>query len=379
MRIGFVNSGTLQQNASTIRCLRLGRRLVGDGHEVLLFLPGHRDNVERFGAVHDGMQMRYSEAGRGREQLGMIRLLSAERLDVIHCMSAGSSVHFPAWIGKLRQRNRPCLIMDFDEWQSLWLRYPKRAYQRAWEWFACKASDRVLFASRDLLHSLGHRVPEDRRFYLPYAVDLQRFSADSRGWESIRERYPGRRLAVYMGSLLPQFNVERVLEAVKEVCRREPDVLFLFIGAGKLRDTLERTTRESGLTEWVRFLGYLDDREMTQHLCAADALLFPIEDTLLNRSRSPNKTFQYLAARRPIVTNPVGNVHDVLGEHALYFDFDSTSDFAEKIIKAIQDGGPLPPESLCHTHSWEVRYARYLEILGASMAARDRVPALRED
>ncbi|GEM_PF-4720040 len=364
MRIGFVNTGTLQQNASTIRCLQLGKLLAQNGHDVFLFISAQPENIAQYGERVQGIQIKYSAVGLPREQITKTMLMSKIKLDTIHCMSSGSSVHFPGWLAKQKQRGRPRLIMDFDEWQSLWLPYPKRLYQQAWEWFACKSSDRVIFASHYLGEHLGRYVAPTNRFYLPYALDWELFQTHAIGWETLRQHYQGRRLAVYMGSLLPQFDIGKILQAVREVSQSEPQILFLFIGAGSLRAQLEQQVQHEGLTEWVRFLGYLPDQAMTQHLCAADVLLFPIEDSILNRSRCPNKIFQYLAAKRPIITNRVGEVVHILGEQALYFDFNSPADFAQKIIMALHGNAPIPSESLVVQNSWAQRYTTYLDILG---------------
>jgi glycosyltransferase involved in cell wall biosynthesis len=371
MRIGFVNTGTFQQNASTIRCLQLGKLLARDGYDVSLVITDQPENRLRYGDSVDGIRMRYSDVGSGREQLSKARLLMRERFDVLHCMSAGSSVHFPAWLSKWRHGGTPCLIMDFDEWQSLWLPYPKRAYQAMWERFACATSDAVIFASAYLARTLGKSVPTSRRYTLPYAFDEQEFMADALPPELVRERYAGRRLAVYMGNLLPQFDASRVLDAVEPMRRTHPDLLFLFIGGGSLRDQFQQRVDAEGLGDHVRLLGFLPNAEMIQHLRAADVLLLPIRDTVLNQSRSPNKLFQYVAARRPIVTNRLENIYDVVGDEALYFAFDSTEDFSRVIGDALRPGAPIPSIETARRNGWQARYATYREILRATRRADD--------
>jgi glycosyltransferase involved in cell wall biosynthesis len=365
MHIGFVSSGTFQQNASTLRCLHLGKLLVRDGHDVSLFITGQSANRDRYGDEFDGIRMRYTAVGSGREQLSKLRMLLGQRMDVLHCMSAGSSVHFPAWLAKWCYGGRPRLVMDFDEWQSLWFESSKRTYQAAWERFACATSDRVIFASAYLERELGRAVSSERRHTLPYAFDEHEFASTPDNRAQVRERYQGRRLAVYMGNLLPQFDATRVLDAAAAAHRAHPDLLFLFIGGGALRAEFERRVQDEGLGDVVRFLGFLPNDEMIQHLRAADVLLLPIRDTVLNRSRSPNKLFQYLAARRPIVTNRLENIVDVMGEEAIYFDFDSSDDFARKIGDALRPDAPLPSEARVERNGWNARYATYRSIIGA--------------
>lgn len=371
--VAFVNTGTIQQNASTLRCIHLGGRLAAAGSDVHLVLTDHPDNRARYGPVYLGMKMHYASIGSGMEPLSKLRILRPRRWDVIHCMSIGSSVQIPGFVTKLRQGRSPTLVMDFDEWQSRWVSGWRRHLYVAYERFACAVSDRVIFASRSLATTLGGAVPLSRRFYLPYAVDTVDFEQQSQGWERVRQSYSGRRLAVYMGSLLPQFNAGRVLDAVKGVASRDPSVLFLFVGAGNGRAELESRVSAEGLSSHVQFLGYLSDAEMMRHLRAADVLLFPIENSVLNMSRSPNKTFLYMAAQRPIVTNRVGNVADVLGEDALYFDFESVEDFIQKILTGLAGNAPVSNAARIAMHTYDARYRDYLAILAGRHTDSTRV------
>jgi glycosyltransferase involved in cell wall biosynthesis len=367
MRIGFVSTDTIQRNSSTIRCLELGKQLVHKGHEVYLFITNQPENIERYGTIWNGIRIGYcsqSAIGSPYEHISKASILSSIQLDYIHCMSPGARNYLPGWIAKKKQNNKPTLIVDFDEWLSLWYSYPKRFYVQLWDRFARQTADRIIFASDYLLKQRTTKyINTQKYFYLPYAVDWDQFRIDSVGWECIRQQYKGRHLAIYMGALLPQYNAKKILEIVSLVSSENPKVLFLFIGSGSLQKELEQQVEEQKLTHWVQFLGYLPDKEMKQHLCAANVLLFPIEDTILNRSRCPSKIFQYLAAQRPIVTNRVVEVFNILGEHALYFNFNSPEDFAQKILFALQQGIPIPPDSLLEQHTWGTRYMDYLAIL----------------
>ena len=113
----------------------------------------------------------------------------------------------------------------------------------------------------------------------------------------------------------------------------------------------------------MRLLGFLPNPEMIQHLRAADVLLLPIRDTVLNQSRSPSKLFQYVAARRPIVTNRLDNIYDAVGDEVLYFDFASDEDFVRRIGDALRGDAPLPSAATVSRSGWEARYAAYLDII----------------
>ena len=51
-------------------------------------------------------------------------------------------------------------------------------------------------------------------------------------------------------------------------------------------------------------------------LYSAHALLFPMRDTPINKSRCPSKIFAYIASRRPIIAHNVGEIKSLLGGKA---------------------------------------------------------------
>ena len=63
-------------------------------------------------------------------------------------------------------------------------------------------------------------------------------------------------------------------------------------------------------------------------------LLFPIRSTRDNWLRCPSKTFAYAQARRPIITNRVGEVAHMLGEKATYIECTPEA-FADAIERAM--------------------------------------------
>ena len=61
-------------------------------------------------------------------------------------------------------------------------------------------------------------------------------------------------------------------------------------------------------------------------LGAADVLLLPMSDNLMNRARGPIKLGDYLAAGRAIVANPVGDLVDLFKQDDVGLLADATPD-----------------------------------------------------
>ena len=91
-----------------------------------------------------------------------------------------------------------------------------------------------------------------------------------------------------------------------------------------------KTVDQLGLSARVRFLGYLDWDDYPFFQSACDALVVPFPGTVYNLGRWPGKFGEYVAAGRPVIFNPVGDLEDFAGPDApgIACDF-SAEAFAE--------------------------------------------------
>lgn len=90
---------------------------------------------------------------------------------------------------------------------------------------------------------------------------------------------------------------------------------FRFVCVGHKSDSNVRCVHEAGLEKCVIFTGYLTHQESLDWLARSDALFLPLHD-LPSGHRSlivPGKTYEYLAANRPILgALPPGDARDLL-------------------------------------------------------------------
>ena len=71
-------------------------------------------------------------------------------------------------------------------------------------------------------------------------------------------------------------------------------------------------------------------------LTCADLFLLPFADKVYNRGRWPCKIGDYLASGRPVVSNPVGEVRELMQKHEVGVLTDFTPDaFAAGIVEVL--------------------------------------------
>jgi glycosyltransferase involved in cell wall biosynthesis len=99
-------------------------------------------------------------------------------------------------------------------------------------------------------------------------------------------------------------NLIPFLLAVKTL-KKEFPALRWFSTGGALSPGL---LKSSGLGEEYMELGWVPYEKYALYLSSTDILLCPLQDTIMNRARWPNKLGDYLAAGRPIITTSVGEI-----------------------------------------------------------------------
>lgn len=172
--------------------------------------------------------------------------------------------------------------------------------------------------------------------------------------------------AVYMGNLYSLWDHDILFDAALILKQRGASPPILIMGDGPEMAKWQAFVADNDLRN-VTLAGYVSGQELWLRLRHAHVLLFPIRDTIVNRSRCPSKVFAYAQARRPIITSAVGELPFMLGSQATFID-STPHAFAEALERVM--GQPRPPEVHypLDQHSWRDRCDRLMKALAAVRA-----------
>ncbi len=132
----------------------------------------------------------------------------------------------------------------------------------------------------------------------------------------------GRRVLLTFGLLGPGKGIEHVIEALPEIVRRHPNVVYLVLGAThphlvaregeSYRLGLERLSEERGVKEHVIFYNrFVSLAELTEFIGATDIYLTPY----LNEAQITSGTLAYVfGAGKAVVSTPYWHAQELLGE-----------------------------------------------------------------
>lgn len=158
--------------------------------------------------------------------------------------------------------------------------------------------DRVVFATR------AHRnFFQDQGLKAPTAIisnglDIHRYCPVNGADEGLEARYnlpPGPRI-LFVSRLARDKAIDILIRAMAEVRAQAPSASLLLVGRGDYRPALEQLTRELGLEEAVRFMGFVpeDDMPALYRACHCFAIASTYEVQSL-------PTLQALATGLPVV------------------------------------------------------------------------------
>ena len=156
-------------------------------------------------------------------------------------------------------------------------------------WMQPSFMSRALARRADAIWSISEITSErmnawaalDRSHYvqLPNAIQLDRYGLH--GNEAvIRERHDlvGRKVLLTLARL-PGFDrykgVDEILECMPELRKTDPSVAYMVVGDGEDRQRLEEKARSLGVSDHVRFIGYVEETEKADYYRAADLFVMP--------------------------------------------------------------------------------------------------------
>jgi putative colanic acid biosynthesis glycosyltransferase WcaI len=166
----------------------------------------------------------------------------------------------------------------------------------------------------------AHGYPYDRIRVIRSPVDLEAVRPQPRE-PAFRERLaipPDAFVVLFAGSMGLKQGLSNVVEAARRQRARgdrQPTIVWLLVGDGETRASLEASAKRLGLDEGVRFAPFQPEDQMARLFAAADVLLLN-QVSAVKHSVVPSKLLTYLAAGRPVLAavNPSSQAAGILRE-----------------------------------------------------------------
>lgn len=189
----------------------------------------------------------------------------------------------------------------------------------------------------------------------------------------------GKFIVAYIGTHGMAHKLDFILECAGLV--KDPDIHFLFIGAGAMKNRLQRQVEELQLTN-VTMLDAVPKEEVVRYIAISDVSLINLRKSSTFTKVIPSKIFENAAMAKPILLGVEGEAQSIIESYkaGLCFEPENQQDFLEKLhrIRSDQEAYRNLQEGcldLARAFDRTVLARRMYEVLEFTLAA----PALTTD
>jgi glycogen synthase len=257
------------------------------------------------------------------------------------------------------------------------------------EWWLTYEARRVISCSEYMRKQVGDifELPHDKTDVIPNAVATRDFAIPPEEVAVFRTAHTpgGERMVLFAGRLEYEKGVQTVLHALDRVVAAVGPVVFYVAGVGTYSDELHRQVEELGLSDVVRFTGFLEDHDLRLHYAAADVAVAP----------SIYEPFglvavEAMACGTPVVVGDTGGLREIVSDgHGLSFPPQDADELAERLIAVLtdhdlaQDLVDKGRRRIAQRYDWQTVALRTVRVYNRAIEeeaalGEDQRPALRE-
>jgi glycosyltransferase involved in cell wall biosynthesis len=233
----------------------------------------------------------------------------------------------------------------------------------------------ILCVSRVLANEAERRGAKVERVHvLPNAIDVHRFRG-SGPKQPVRARLGLEDSIVlgHVGLFLPWDRLDALMEAVKCIRDRHPEIKVLLVGDGPEMQNLKQTAFRLGMEREVIFSGPVPREDVPAYIDAMDICVLPDSSAF----GSPIALFEFMAMGKPCVVPDLGPIRDVIDDNVtgVMFPHGDYNALGQALLSLVQDPalriqiGAQAKDTVFERHTWTANARFVVQLaLGKSSA-----------
>ena len=266
----------------------------------------------------------------------LVEIFRKEKFDVVHTHASKAGI-----VGRLAARKAgvPYVVhtvhgQPFFEGQFFLLNWAFIVAER----IAARNCDRIYAVAQAMIEQcVAAKVAPREKYQVVYSgMDLDAFlnakpEPELRASLGISEGAP---VVGCIARLFPLKGHDKLIESAPEIIRQIPDVRFLLVGNGILRESLEARIRALGIERHFVFTGLVSPSEVCRYTALMDVLAH-----LSLREGLPRVAVQALASGVPVVAYPLDGTPEVVidGETGRLCKVGDCGEIAARIVELLKD------------------------------------------
>jgi glycosyltransferase involved in cell wall biosynthesis len=316
----FPTKERVQVYGKSLAAYNLCKELVDRGHEVHVFTISESNS--EFFQNYEGINVHSyrSITGYKSEKISLKILTdpSNYEFDIIHIHS-GISIPLLAGYLLAKRMSKPLVIT----WHGDSIRVPDQGrYCGPIAGPAATAYKYVIhhiLQHADAIISVSSKYIERSQFLKPYGkkikcipngINIEDFHpTDSKENTKKIIGLEGKTVILFLGSLFPIKGPDILLRAIPAIIKKENNIRFVFAGGGDSQHYINMA-RDLGISNYVRFPGYLNQNEKIAYLQASDIFVLPSRMECF-----PLVCLEAMASGLPVIASNVGGIPDAIKDN----------------------------------------------------------------
>lgn len=260
--------------------------------------------------------------------IAIYRLCRKEKFTIIQC-------HWPlphslfGYIGK-RVSGARLISSFYGAEMKLLKKNPLR--ERFFRWLLSQ-SDAITAISNYGANLIREILPKEKRVaIIPFGAAI----AVKEIKEKKRKPFPQ---LLFVGRLVERKGVDYLIRAFAEVKKEIPAFLTI-IGDGKERKKLEGLAKELGVSDAVKFTGFVSSPELERYYERCDIFILPaIFDAKGDTEMLGVVLLEAMSYQKPVIASRVGGIIDIVKDHetGILVKEKSVEELKEKILELLRD------------------------------------------
>ncbi len=198
------------------------------------------------------------------------KIIAKEKYDVIHCNTPMGGIVTRLAAKKTRKNGTKVYYTAHG------FHFYKGAPKKNWmifypiEKYFSKLTDKVITITREDYSLARKKFYCDVERIHGVGVDEQRyFEVDNETKNNLKKKMNfglNQKIILCVGELNKNKNQMMAIEAMKNIVKKYPDILFVLAGNGPEKENLEKAIKERNLTKNVKMIGYVTNLQEYQHI-----------------------------------------------------------------------------------------------------------------
>lgn len=177
---------------------------------------------------------------------------------------------------------------------------------------------------------LSYNLPGQKSNFIPNGVDIDMFSNSN---NDVRENIGVSQkefIIGFVGFLGDWVDLHPLINAIKQL-KLKINIKLLIVGSGTRFEYLKKFVLENNIQDNIMFTGNIPYGEVVNYISIMDICVLPFDASMVSKSASPLKLFEYMACGKPVICSPLPGIRNSVGD--LVFYVTNEQEWAEMILE----------------------------------------------